>query len=217
MASAMSNEVVVRSNGFDYDSDRSDDKSAEYVAEIVEGSPEESKEPDTKKAKKEHYTIIRQREQAEIAKLVDKIVRMKERNVTQDEIYVFVDGYLQSKSRQELSGMLEGLTNPVGAYNKASNSAESVAVTNIIASASSSKTRKAYFEQIQKASRANLATELDSQIEDVDKFKAKLNKAVCNVRILRNKYDLALADEKGSIAQELYNLVLQAKKGRERV
>ncbi|KAJ1398365.1 hypothetical protein B484DRAFT_406685 [Ochromonadaceae sp. CCMP2298] len=218
MASSMSNEVVVRSNGFDYDSDRSDDKSAEYAAEIVEGSPDESKdakEPDTKKAKREHYTIIRQKEQAEIIKLVDKIIRMKERKITQDDIYQFVDGYLIPKSRQELSGMLEGLTNPIGAYNKASNSAESIAVTKIIASDSSSQKRREYFEQIKRASRANLSTELNSQIEDVDKFKAKLNKAVCNVKILRNKYDLALAEEKGSIAQELYQLVLQAKKGRD--
>jgi hypothetical protein len=221
MASAMSNEVVVRSNGFAYDSDRSDDKSAEYAAEIVEGSPDESKEdaeePITKKAKKEHYTITRQKEKAEITKLVDKIVRMKERKVPQDEIYRFVAGYLLPKSREELSNMIEGLFNPVGAYNKASNNAESMAVTKLMASASSSTTRKAYFTQIKNASRANLSTELESQIQDVDKFTAKLSKATSNVRILRNKYDLMLAWEKGEIAQELYLLVLQDKQRRDSV
>jgi hypothetical protein len=110
--------------------------------------------------------------------------------------------------------MLTGLTNPIRAYDKVASNAESTAVTGIIALESSSLKRREYFDQINKASLADIKTELESQIEDAEKFKAKLKKATCNVRILRNKQDLTLADEKGTIAQELYQLVLQAKKGK---
>jgi hypothetical protein len=85
MASSPGNEVVVRT-AFDYDTDNSNDKSAEYAPEQVVASPDESNEsnePVAKKqkkiSKKEHYTIIRQKEQADLDKLVDKIVRMKDR------------------------------------------------------------------------------------------------------------------------------------------
>jgi hypothetical protein len=78
----------------------------------------------------------------------------------------------------------------------------------------SDEKRKEYFYQINNASLEDLSTELDSQNKDVEKFKAKLYKATINVKILRNKIDLALAEEKGNIAQELFSLVLEAKKGK---
>ncbi|KAJ1392413.1 hypothetical protein B484DRAFT_408488 [Ochromonadaceae sp. CCMP2298] len=213
---SMSTEVVVRTNPNGYESDASD-KSAEYAPDPVATSPDvskESDEPALKKAKKEHYTIVRQKEQVDLTKLIDKIIRMKDRKASDEEIYKFVHGYIAPKSRSELSGMLTGLTNPIRAYDKVASNAESTAVTRLIALESSSAKRRDYFDQINKASLADLTTELESQTEDMEKFKAKLKKATCNVRILRNKHDLAVADEKGTIAQEMYQMVLQAKKGK---
>jgi hypothetical protein len=225
MASSRSNEVVAR-NPFDTDGYGTDysDQSAVFASEQVVASPEESKEESDepkakkqKKMKKEHYTIVLKKEKADTNKIVDKIVKMKERNVGEEEIYRFVAGYLAPKSRNELTSLLKGLAGPINVYDDAANSKESRAVVDLIALGSSDEKRKEYFRQINEATRGNLSVELDSQNKDVDKYKAKLDKATANVRILSNKIDLASAEERGNIAQELYGLVLQAKKGKTNV
>jgi leucyl aminopeptidase len=226
MASSRSNEVVVR-NPFDtdgYGTDNSDQSTA-FASEQVVASPEESKEesdePKAKKqkkmTKKEHYTIVLKKEKADINKIVDKIVKMKERNAQDEEIYRFVAGYLAPKSRNELSCLLKGLAGPINVYDDAANSKESRAVVDLIALGSSDAKRNEYFHQINEATRGNLSVELDSQNKDVDKYKAKFDKATANVRILSNKIYLASAEERGNIAQDLFAFVLQAKKGKTNV
>ncbi|KAJ1410573.1 hypothetical protein B484DRAFT_402902 [Ochromonadaceae sp. CCMP2298] len=191
MASSSTTDVVVRANDFEEDSDASDDKSADYVPEpVVSASPTGSEEPVAKKPKKEHYSVTRAKKQNDVNKLVDKLMRMKDRGADDAEFNKFVAGYLAPKSRSDLSKLLTSLTGPVGSYDKVSNSAETEFVTDTIALESSSQKRREYFDKIENASRSAITAEIESQKEDMTKFKAKLLKATCNVRVLKNKYDL---------------------------
>jgi hypothetical protein len=152
-----------------------------------------------------------------VNKLVDKLMRMSNRGADEAEFNKFVSGYLAPKSRSELSKLLASLTGPVGSYDKVSNSNETELVTDIIAMESSSQKRREYFKKIEDASRSAITTEIESQKEDVAKFKAKLLKATCNVRVLKNRYDLRVAEDRGTIAQDLYQMVMQAKKAKSTV
>jgi hypothetical protein len=189
----------------DSSGNESDESKEDTDAFNLSETPEAPVEPPKKKAREEHHATAKSRELAQTTRLLDKIVRMRTKELPDADVRTATDEILCSKTSDELSAIIVNMTTACHGHKKLLKKKETLIVTEMIALESVDPLRKKYFDDMREATRSAIVNEMANQKRELKKYNYKVKKAICNVRVLQSRLVVGDALVRSNSAKEIFN------------
>jgi hypothetical protein len=151
-------------------------------------TPVEAPVESAKKKRKftEHHATIKSRELAKVMRLQDKVMKMEESGKTDDERDAYIISAVSSMTREEMDRMIVHTSTRNTMKQTNALEFECEVCREIVVLESADAERKKYFEDMDKATRTGVKTEITRQMDDLKRYKLRVKKATANLRVLEN-------------------------------
>ncbi|KAJ1386958.1 hypothetical protein B484DRAFT_410033 [Ochromonadaceae sp. CCMP2298] len=147
-------------------------------------TPVEAPVESAKKKRKvlEHHATTKSRELAKVMRLQEKVMKMEESGKTEEEMNDYIISAATSMSRDEMDRMIVHTSTGNTMKQTKSHEFECDVCREIVVLESADAERKKYFEDMAKATRTGVKTEITRQTDDLKRYKLRVKKATANLR-----------------------------------